>query len=58
MAVAAIDTCVIGSRETIAAELSEYDDVLDETVIRAIVLEETLESYLDVLQAGRPDGVG
>jgi alkanesulfonate monooxygenase SsuD/methylene tetrahydromethanopterin reductase-like flavin-dependent oxidoreductase (luciferase family) len=58
MGVAAIDTCVIGSRETIAAELSGYEDVLDETVIRAIVLEETLESYLDVLHAGRPDEAG
>jgi alkanesulfonate monooxygenase SsuD/methylene tetrahydromethanopterin reductase-like flavin-dependent oxidoreductase (luciferase family) len=58
MGVAAIDTCVIGSFETIATELSEYDDVLDETVIRAIVLDDTLDSYLEVLNAGRPHAAG
>jgi alkanesulfonate monooxygenase SsuD/methylene tetrahydromethanopterin reductase-like flavin-dependent oxidoreductase (luciferase family) len=54
MGVAAIDTCVIGTNDAINSGLSAFDPVLDETVVRAIVLEESLESYLEVLNAGRP----
>jgi hypothetical protein len=54
MGVAAIDTCVIGTSDAINSGLSAFDPVLDETVVRAIVLEESLESYLEVLNAGRP----
>lgn len=50
-----VDTGVAGlTPEAIARGLAAYDDVLDEVVVRAIVADETLESYLALLHAGAP----
>ncbi|CAN5602658.1 hypothetical protein BH23CHL4_BH23CHL4_05700 [soil metagenome] len=54
MGVPAIETCVIGSSQAIAVSLQAFDAVLEETVVRAIVSEESLDSYLAVLNAGLP----
>ena len=54
MGVPAIETCATGSSELIATSLTACDAVFDETVVRAIVVAETLDSYLAVLHAGRP----
>jgi alkanesulfonate monooxygenase SsuD/methylene tetrahydromethanopterin reductase-like flavin-dependent oxidoreductase (luciferase family) len=54
MGVDAIDTCVMGSAEEIGAGLRSFDAELDETVVRAIVAKDSLESYMAVLNAGRP----
>jgi hypothetical protein len=56
MGVPAIDTCAGGTPEVIQRRLEEFDQVLDETVVRAITESETLDAYLAVLEAGRPRG--
>lgn len=54
MGVPAVETCVIGDSESISSGLQAFDAALDETVVRAIVSGESLESYLALLEAGRP----
>ena len=54
MGVAAIDTCVFGDDMEIGDGLRRFDGVLDETVVRAITSEQSLESYMAVLRAGSP----
>jgi alkanesulfonate monooxygenase SsuD/methylene tetrahydromethanopterin reductase-like flavin-dependent oxidoreductase (luciferase family) len=54
MGVSALETCVYGDSMAIAAGLSRFDSALDETVVRAIAPEATLDAYLAVLYAGRP----
>ncbi len=51
---AAFDTCAFGSPEAIQATLAGFDGTLDEAVVRAIAAEQTIESYLAVLQAAAP----
>jgi alkanesulfonate monooxygenase SsuD/methylene tetrahydromethanopterin reductase-like flavin-dependent oxidoreductase (luciferase family) len=55
MGVAAIDTAVIGEQaEEIDAGLVAFDSLVDETVVRAIVAEETAAAYLALLRAAAP----
>jgi alkanesulfonate monooxygenase SsuD/methylene tetrahydromethanopterin reductase-like flavin-dependent oxidoreductase (luciferase family) len=55
MGVEAVDTCVIGDPAHIAVRLAKFDRVLHETVVRAIAAEESLQEYVEVLQAGAPN---
>jgi alkanesulfonate monooxygenase SsuD/methylene tetrahydromethanopterin reductase-like flavin-dependent oxidoreductase (luciferase family) len=54
MGVDAFDTCIVGEPADIAYRLHQYHACLDETVIRAVASSESVEDYLDVLEAGRP----
>jgi hypothetical protein len=56
MGVRAIDTCVSGpTAAAIQAGLAGFDEVVDETVVRAIVAEENAASYLDLIRAAAPE---
>lgn len=54
MGVSALGTCVFGESEVIQSGLAEFETQLDETVVRAIVGEQRLDSYLDLLNAAAP----
>lgn len=55
MGVRAINTCVLGhDGHGIQAGLTPFADVLDETVVRAIVAEESLDDYLALAHAAMP----
>ncbi|CAN5648804.1 hypothetical protein BH23CHL5_BH23CHL5_16450 [soil metagenome] len=54
MGVRAIDTGAVGSPVEIGGQLERFDEVLDETVVRAIVVSESLDDYLQVIEAGKP----
>ncbi len=54
MGVPALGTCVFGESEEIQSGLKAFEQRLDETVVRAIVGEQTLEAYLDLLKAAAP----
>jgi alkanesulfonate monooxygenase SsuD/methylene tetrahydromethanopterin reductase-like flavin-dependent oxidoreductase (luciferase family) len=55
MGVQAIETCVFGEEPAaIQAGLARFDDALDETVVRAIVANETAGEYLALLRAAAP----
>jgi hypothetical protein len=57
MGVRAIDTCVEGpTAAAIQAGLSTFSDVVDETVVRAITGEETIDAYLALASAASPQG--
>lgn len=56
MGVRAIDTSVSGpTPAALQAGLLAFDDIVDETVVRAITAEETLEAYLDLARAAAPE---
>ncbi|MDQ3043909.1 MAG: LLM class flavin-dependent oxidoreductase [Chloroflexota bacterium] len=56
MGVQAIQTCVYGETPgEVRAGLAPYSRVLDETVVRAITPEETIESYLSLIDATAPN---
>ena len=50
-----LDTCAYGNREKIQAGLSAFDEFVDETVVRAVSERETLDAYLGILRAARPE---
>lgn len=55
MKVRAIDTTVVGLQPSaIDRGLAAYDGLLDEVVLRAIVAQDSVEHYLDLLNAGAP----
>jgi alkanesulfonate monooxygenase SsuD/methylene tetrahydromethanopterin reductase-like flavin-dependent oxidoreductase (luciferase family) len=55
MGVRAIDTCVSGpTSAAIHAGLRQFQDVVDETVVRAITGEESVRAYLDLAVAAAP----
>lgn len=55
MGVSAVETSVTGNdRYTIHSKLQPFDEVLDETVVRAITAEESLDQYLALLCAAAP----
>lgn len=54
MNVSALQTCVTGSPDEVAAGLAAFGSPADEVVVRAIAATETLSDYLDVLRAGAP----
>lgn len=55
MRVRPVDTVVVGLQpEAIGRGLAEFDGKLDEVVLRAIVADETLDSYRALLDAGAP----
>ena len=49
MGVTARATCIVGEADIVVPALQEYAAVLDETVVRALVGEESLDEYLAVL---------
>jgi alkanesulfonate monooxygenase SsuD/methylene tetrahydromethanopterin reductase-like flavin-dependent oxidoreductase (luciferase family) len=56
MGVRAIETCVVGEPGRIDEGLNAYSSDANEIVVRAIAAQETLDAYLDVLNAGAPRG--
>lgn len=55
MNVRAIDTCVEGpTAAAVQAGLSQFDEIVDETVVRAITGEETVDAYLSLAAAAAP----
>jgi alkanesulfonate monooxygenase SsuD/methylene tetrahydromethanopterin reductase-like flavin-dependent oxidoreductase (luciferase family) len=55
MRVRAIDTAVVGLQPAaIDRGLAAYDGLLDEVVLRAIVAQDSVENYMDLLNAGAP----
>jgi len=55
MGVRAVDTAVVGDDpESVRGGLAVYAAVLDETVVRAITAQDTIEDYLDLLRAVAP----
>lgn len=58
MGVRALETCVTGEPADIDAGLNAFPPDADEVIVRAIAAEETLDAYLDVLNAGAPKETG
>lgn len=55
MGVSGVETSVVGSdRSTVQSSLRPFDEVLDETVVRAITADDTTESYLALVKAAAP----
>ena len=55
MGVSARNTCVHGTdAATLQAGIAEHETVLDETVVRAITADESVESILELLHACAP----
>lgn len=55
MGVRAIDTCVTGpTAAALQAGLTEFDDIVDEVVARAIVADDRAGNYLDLIRAAAP----
>lgn len=55
MQVRAIDTAVVGLQpDAIDRGLAAYEGLVDEVILRAIVAEEAVEHYMDLLNAGAP----
>jgi hypothetical protein len=55
MGVQAIDTAVAGDEPaSIRDGLAPFMAVLDETVVRAITAEETVDAYVELLKAAAP----
>ncbi len=55
MGVSALGTCVVGDRTNVQPTLNEYAAVLDETVVRALVGDESLANYLSVMETASPE---
>ncbi len=55
MGVPAFDTCVLGEAGEIQKRLAAFDAVLDETVVRAIVADQSLVHYSELLEAAAPN---
>lgn len=53
-----LQTCAYGTKEKIQSELAAFDQWVDETVVRAVSEQETLEAYLGILMAARPTAPG
>lgn len=58
MAAQPLQTCAYGTREEIQSGLRAFDAHVDETVVRAVSERETLDAYLGILRAARPDQSG
>lgn len=56
MGVEAIETCAFGSEADIREHLEAFSSALDETVVRAIVKDESVAAYLELLEAVAPRG--
>jgi alkanesulfonate monooxygenase SsuD/methylene tetrahydromethanopterin reductase-like flavin-dependent oxidoreductase (luciferase family) len=54
MGVDPFETTAHGTPESIQATLGAFAEVVDEVVVRAIVIEETLDEYLALLEASKP----
>lgn len=54
MGVQAIETCVLGDEGSIQAGLNQFQLHADEVVARAIVADETIAAYLELLRASAP----
>jgi alkanesulfonate monooxygenase SsuD/methylene tetrahydromethanopterin reductase-like flavin-dependent oxidoreductase (luciferase family) len=54
MGVDALETCAIGHERELNEQLEAFEVTLDETVVRAIVGEEAIEDYLELMAAVAP----
>jgi len=54
MGVPALATCVVGDRDVIQSGLKQFERYLDETVVRAIIPDQSLHAYLELLRASAP----